>query len=164
MWCARSAETWFRRYDCGSAALAAWPHTGELATGGSGRGATAADEEVVHTLGEAPQRVDSLLSLVGSCAISGESHASSAGKATAMPSDVVSHIRGVVMVSFHSDQLRGASATPCAWSVVACFCNCWRCHGGSWLILVLLVVELGPAMAMSGELMSTDQSDRAEFF
>jgi hypothetical protein len=51
-----------------------------------------------------------LLSLVGRC----ESLVGSAGKTTTTSSDAVYFLEGVVMVSYHSIQLQGASATP--WS------------------------------------------------
>jgi len=64
-----------------------------------------------------------------------------------MPSGAVYLLGGVVMVSSHSDQLQGC--VDCAvvvWLAVTKQGRQW-CHGGmaggSWLLLVLLVVELG---------------------
>ena len=95
----------------------------------------------------------------GRWASTGESYVGSAGKTTAASKGVVYLFGGIVMVSSHSDQLYGcvsyavALAAVCiagivmvAWLAITKQGRQWRhggVAGGSWLLLVPLVVKLG---------------------
>jgi len=115
----------------------------------------AAEDEAVHAPGEVPQRGAPCLARSGVGQAQAKAMSALPARRRRHPRGAVYLLGGIVMVSSHSGQLRGCVGNAvAAWPAAVCFGNqavtkqgCqWRhsgAAGGSWLLLVLLVVELG---------------------